>query len=522
MTRPTGWHVLSMSEDPTPGDPFRVRVLARSAGQMAADAAAAHSAVRSLASDGAVLSWVGLAGDVFRGAIDDFPVQLGKLQDSYEQAADALGFWAGRLDEVQSTADRALEQGKQAQYEIDALSAQLASARSQVSSAAAASQRLGDQPPGVPPPSPEQVRAATRDLNAAQDRVGSLSSSLTGAQSRLDAATRMAEQARELRQSSARTVKHRLEAASDAGIAPKSRWEKFKEAASKAWDITVTLATVVVAVLSVLAIVMGGPLVWGILFALSAVLLADSLAKYARGEGSLFDVGLNMLGVIPGGRLLGAAGRLIGSSARGARAVSAVSRGLSAGRGALTRMTSALRGGIGTVVHRGLSAGFDSRLGARFLPRSGHLGEILRGYDRYGGLTKQEFLARYYPGGQPAWPPHNGFDGPPVRRTLQPGEQLDRFGPTHGRYLSPDGTPYPQRAIPPTNLNPLARDLDLHRYVVTKPLDVYEGPIAPAFGQPGGAVQQFVDGSLLGLDLPPGTRVNVQWLIDNGYLAVRP
>ena len=26
---------------------------------------------------------------------------------------------------------------------------------------------------------------------------------------------------------------------------------------------------------------------------------------------------------------------------------------------------------------------------------------------------------------------------------------------------------------------------------------------------------------LLGLDLPPGTRVNVQWLLDNGYLAVR-
>jgi hypothetical protein len=47
---------------------------------------------------------------------------------------------------------------------------------------------------------------------------------------------------------------------------------------------------------------------------------------------------------------------------------------------------------------------------------------------------------------------------------------------------------------------PLAEDL----------LELFEG------------VQQFVDGDLLGLKLPPGTRVNVQWLLDHGYLGVRP
>lgn len=343
MSRPTGWHVLDMGEDPTPGDPYRVRVLARSAGRMADDAADAHAAVRSLASDGAVLSWVGLAGDVFRGAIEDFPTQLAKLQDSYEQAAAALDSWASRLDDVQSTADRALEQGKQAQAEIDSLESMLAGARSQAASAAAASDRLADQGGSAPPPSPEQLRAATRSLDAAQDRVGSLSTSLSGAQSRLSAAKRMAEQARELKRSTARTVKQRLYDASDAGVQPKSRWEKFKEAAKRAWDITVKVATVVVAVLSVLALVMGGPLVWGVLFALSALLLADSLAKYARGEGSLFDVGLNMLGVIPGGRLLGAAGRLVGRSAQGARGLAAGSRALSAGRNALRGMTASVR-----------------------------------------------------------------------------------------------------------------------------------------------------------------------------------
>lgn len=79
----------------------------------------------------------------------------------------------------------------------------------------------------------------------------------------------------------------------------------------------------------------------------------------------------------------------------------------------------------------------------------------------------------------------------------------------------------PERAIPPTDLDPMSRQLGLHRYEVVEPFTVYEGPIAPAFGQPGGGVQQFVDGRLLGSDLPPGTRVDVQWLLDNGYLAVR-
>ena len=221
--RPTGWDVLDLDSDPTPGDPWQIRSLVRSATAMAEDAAKAHSAVRSLASDGAVLAWVGLAGEVFQGAIDDFPVQLGKLRDSYDQAADALDLWASQLDGVQGTADRALEQGRQAQAEIDALSAQLATARSAASNAAAASDRLDDQPEGGQPPTPDQLRAATRNLQAAQGQVGALTSSLSGAQSQLDAAKRMARQARELRISTARTVKHKLHDASDAGIAPKSR-----------------------------------------------------------------------------------------------------------------------------------------------------------------------------------------------------------------------------------------------------------------------------------------------------------
>lgn len=90
----------------------------------------------------------------------------------------------------------------------------------------------------------------------------------------------------------------------------------------------------------------------GILLAASAILLADSLAKYARGEGSLWMVGLNLLGVIPGGRLITSLGKLAGLTRIGTRALAAGSRGLAAARASLTSMAAGLRNGLGRTVLR--------------------------------------------------------------------------------------------------------------------------------------------------------------------------
>ena len=76
--------------------------------------------------------------------------------------------------------------------------------------------------------------------------------------------------------------------------------------------------------------------------------------------------------------------------------------------------------------------------------------------------------------------------------------RLDRYGPDSGNFLSPAGTPYWQRSLPPdTNPN------DYHVYEVIKPLPVQSGQIAAWFGQPGGGVQHYTAGvgsisSLLG------------------------
>lgn len=67
--------------------------------------------------------------------------------------------------------------------------------------------------------------------------------------------------------------------------------------------------------------------------------------------------------------------------------------------------------------------------------------------------------------------------------------RLDRYGPDSGNFLSPAGTPYGQRSLPPdTNPN------DYHVYEVIKPLPVQSGQIAAWFGQPGGGVQHYTAG----------------------------
>ncbi|MEA2355603.1 MAG: hypothetical protein QOD61_1732, partial [Solirubrobacteraceae bacterium] len=107
----------------------------------------------------------------------------------------------------------------------------------------------------------------------------------------------------------------------------------------------------------------------------------------------------------------------------------------------------------------------DSRLGPAQLATVGPVAPILTGYDRFAGLTPDEFLARYWDpaanGGRGGWryPPDNGFlldaVGRPIEHpaVLFAGERLDRFGSEFGGFLAPEDTPYADRALPPMSLD---------------------------------------------------------------------
>lgn len=101
------------------------------------------------------------------------------------------------------------------------------------------------------------------------------------------------------------------------------------------------------------------------------------------------------------------------------------------------------------------------------------------------------------------WAPNEGR----VPGTIQEGQTLgvgmiiDRYGHPYGRYTSPVGVPYEQRALPY-----IEDPNTYHQYEVIKPIDnVTISKIAEAFEQPGGGIQY---------ELP----LAVDQLVKDGYL----
>ena len=92
----------------------------------------------------------------------------------------------------------------------------------------------------------------------------------------------------------------------------------------------------------------------------------------------------------------------------------------------------------------------------------------------------------YADNGQPIYPMNDGAVGEPVSVTLEPGvELLDRYGANTGRFVSPKGTSFEERALP----NSTDVD-DYHIFRVKNPIsNAQKAVIAPWFGQEGGGIQ---------------------------------
>lgn len=86
--------------------------------------------------------------------------------------------------------------------------------------------------------------------------------------------------------------------------------------------------------------------------------------------------------------------------------------------------------------------------------------------------------------GQLKWPPNDGCAAAPVKITLAPGTELDRYGSEFGRFFANPGVSWDARALPYDRTK-----LPYAVYVVQKPLLVETCAIAPWFGAPGLGVQ---------------------------------
>ncbi|WP_214105038.1 TNT domain-containing protein [Acrocarpospora catenulata] len=179
----------------------------------------------------------------------------------------------------------------------------------------------------------------------------------------------------------------------------------------------------------------------------------------------------------------------------------------------------------------------DQKLGPKYLPKTGVIGRILRGYVPFGGLSPQKFLYRYFnqETGFYRFPPDFGFahaggwpNAKPLvsTRTLPVGMLVDRFGGEGGAFLAPFGTPYVERGLPPSNLNTFSDDkahvCNYHVYRVMKEFKVDAGPTSRAF-QMWGQGRQYHTLAKHIQGAPPSNSAGelaIAWLADpeNGYL----
>ncbi|WP_322780145.1 DUF6531 domain-containing protein, partial [Frankia sp. Cas4] len=139
--------------------------------------------------------------------------------------------------------------------------------------------------------------------------------------------------AAELRGEAARSCAHGIEnALADSGIKNKAWYEKAWDAVSapfRSWDSFVDLCRDVAMVAGVVALFVSGPIglaLVAIALVAGAVVFADTLAKYAQGKASLGQLGLDSLGLIPGGRGVVSVARL-------GRTAVALGRGVARGEG---------------------------------------------------------------------------------------------------------------------------------------------------------------------------------------------
>ncbi|GLY98111.1 RHS repeat-associated core domain-containing protein [Actinoplanes sp. NBRC 103695] len=253
MSRPLDWWVLDLESDPAPGSCEEAEALAGRLTRFADDAEHAGLAVRSMGEE-TVLCWTSLSADRFAERFDDFPAQILRVCASHRMAAEALTSYVPRLRAAQADADRALADGKVARSRLEA--------------------------------------AVDAPLTDARGRPAS-------AESALDAAKALAEQARRLREDAAATCAKEIGEASAAGIPPRSFWDKLADGFQMLWEATSESAKWVTVSTGAVALSVCAPASW-LAPAVGGPLLGGALADLRAGRGSVAGLALGVLGGLPG------------------------------------------------------------------------------------------------------------------------------------------------------------------------------------------------------------------------------
>ena len=302
MARPTGWDILGLDGDPTPGVVETVQALAKEFGDFAHDVESAYQSLKSFGGDATALQWVGQTAEAFKGQFGPLPGRLQKLYISYSEVSDALTAYAPKLQAAQSKADSALRQAQDAQVDLQRATTN--------ANDAAADLKTAQQSHAITP-SPQ----ALADVQTAHDTA---QANLNNAKAKMAALTAQANQAHDDRIAAAKDCAKAIHHAQSDGIHNKHWWEHVGAVLSEWGGKIAEIAGEIAPVLDVLALATSwipgvDVITAGLAEADNLIALAGSGLEIAgdgmQGHWGDALMGAGMLGAqFLGGRALGALG----------------------------------------------------------------------------------------------------------------------------------------------------------------------------------------------------------------------
>ncbi|MEY9889191.1 RHS repeat-associated protein [Catenulispora sp. MAP5-51] len=301
MARPTGWDILGLDGDPTPGVVESVQALAKQFGDFAHDVESAYRSLNSFGSDTDAMQWIGQTAEAFKGKYGPLPGRLQKLYTSYSEASDALSAYAPLLQAAQTKADSALHQAQDANSDLQRATTDAANAATDLKTA---------QKNQAATPDPKAVTDAQTAHDTAQ-------ANLDNAKAKMASLAKQADDACNDRITAAKTCASALHHAQSDGIHNKSWWQHVGEDLSKWGGEIGKIAGELAPVLDILALATS----WipGVDVVTAALAEADNLIALAgTAIGTIGDamqghwgdalLGAGMLGLtFVGGRFLGSA-----------------------------------------------------------------------------------------------------------------------------------------------------------------------------------------------------------------------
>lgn len=184
MVRPSGWDVLGLDADPTPGVVEAVQALAKEFGDFSHDVHLAWSSLNAFGGDTNAMTWVGQSADAFKATFGPLPGRLYKLYVSHGEASDALSAYWPKLQAAQNKADAALRQGQDAEADVTRAAGHADTAAADLKSAQASTD------PKASADAQTAHDAAQRTLSDAKDRLAALAAAAKQAHEDLPAAAK--------------------------------------------------------------------------------------------------------------------------------------------------------------------------------------------------------------------------------------------------------------------------------------------------------------------------------------------